>query len=344
MTPDSSLTQEDPHRRGDPQPLGSPAEAAAGAPLMLGPAEVASVGFASAISALRDAVVDFDPESDRIRTRVPMENGDYVLMPSEVGAHTGIKVLTLTPGNPDRGLPFIQGAVLLSDSTTHTLQAVLDGAALTNLRTPALSFAAVSETIRARFPDGIRLVIVGTGVQGSLHLDAARSVVPVTHVTYGARTAGRSTALRDLAAQQGITAAEALIGPALDAAIREADVIVTATSSDDPVVSADAVPDHAVVIGMGAHEAHQRELPGELMERSQVIVESRASAEAESGDVGIAIREGHLSWESVLTLRDVVTADAPDPAPGRPIVNVTTGMSWEDVVVSAAVWRGQRND
>ena len=159
---------------------------------MLGPAEVASVGFADAIAALRDAVVDFDPESDRIRTRVPMENGDYVLMPSEVGAHTGIKVLTLTPGNPDRGLPFIQGAVLLSDSTTHTLQAVLDGAALTNLRTPALSFAAVSETLRARFPGGIRLVIVGTGVQGSLHLDAARSVVPVTHVTYGVRTAGRS--------------------------------------------------------------------------------------------------------------------------------------------------------
>ncbi|SMY11628.1 ornithine cyclodeaminase family protein [Brevibacterium jeotgali] len=338
MTPDSSQTQ------GGHQPTGTDPEAAVAAPLMLGPAEVAAVGFADAIAALRDAVVDFDPESDRIRTRVPMENGDYVLMPSEVGAHTGIKVLTLTPGNPDRGLPFIQGAVLLSDSTTHTLQAVLDGAALTNLRTPALSFAAVSETIRARFPDGIRLVIVGTGVQGSLHLDAARSVARVTHVTYGVRTVGRSDTLRDVAAQQGITAAEALIGPALDAAVRDADVVVTATSSDAPVLSADAVPDHAVVIGMGAHEAHQRELPGALLERSQVIVESRASAEAESGDVGIAIREGALSWDAVLTLRDVVTAAAADPAPGRPIVNVTTGMSWEDVVVSAAVWRGRRND
>lgn len=338
MTPDSTSTPD------SARTPGTAPEAAAGAPLMLGPAEVASVGFADAIAALRDAVVDFDPESDRIRTRVPMENGDYVLMPSEVGAHTGIKVLTLTPGNPDRGLPFIQGAVLLSDSTTHTLQAVLDGAALTNLRTPALSFAAVSETLRARFPGGIRLVIVGTGVQGSLHLDAARSVVPVTHVTYGVRTAGRADALREVAAQQGITAAEALIGPVLDAAVRDADVIVTATSSDDPLLSAEAVPDHAVVIGMGAHEAHQRELPGALLARSQVIVESRASAEAESGDVGIAIREGHLSWDAVLTLRDVVTADAPDPAPGRPIVNVTTGMSWEDVVVSAAVWRGRGND
>ncbi len=338
MTPDSHQTPGGEHIRA------TGTQDAGGTPLMLGPDEVASIGFAKAIAALRDAVVDFDPESDRIRTRVPMTHGDYVLMPSEVGAHTGIKVLTLTPGNPDRGLPFIQGAVMLSDSTTHTLQAVLDGAALTNLRTPALSFAAVSEIIRARFPDGIRLVVVGTGVQGGLHLAAAQSVSPVTHVTYGVRTEGRSDALREAAAQQGIDAAEALIGPALDAAVREADVIVTATSSDDPVLSADAVPDRAVVIGMGAHEAHQRELPGALMARSQVIVESRASAEAESGDVGIAIREGALSWDAVLTLRDVVTGGVQDPAPGRPIVNVTTGMSWEDVVVSAAVWRGQGND
>src|SRR5699024_3886093 len=307
----------------DPGTPAAAADADASRPLMLGPAEVASVGYGAAIAALREAVVDFDPETDRIRTRVPMGSGDYVLMPSEVGAHTGIKVLTLTPGNPDRGLPFIQGAVMLPDSTTHTLQAVLDGAALTNLRTPALSFAAVSEAIRARFRDGFRLVIVGTGVQGSLHLDAALSVGPVSHVTYGVRTAGRSDALRETAARQGITAAEAPIGPALDAAVRDADVIVTATSSDDPVLSADAVPDRAVVIGMGAHEAHQRELPGQLMGRAQVIIESRASAEAESGDVGIAVREGDLAWDDVLTMRDVITADAADPAPGRPLVNVT---------------------
>jgi ornithine cyclodeaminase/alanine dehydrogenase-like protein (mu-crystallin family) len=90
----------------------------------------------AAVEALRAALLDgLDPEHDHARTRVPLTHGELLLMPSEWGRYAGVKVASVAPGNPARGLPRIQGTYLLLDAETLAPLASLDGVALTTVRT-----------------------------------------------------------------------------------------------------------------------------------------------------------------------------------------------------------------
>jgi ornithine cyclodeaminase len=106
-----------------------------------------------AVDAITAALASgLDPAADLPRQAVPLRAGQFLLMPSEgapSGAHVGIKVATVAPGNPARGLPRIQASYLLFDADTLSLVAVLDGTALTTLRTPAVSVAAVRPRLLA---------------------------------------------------------------------------------------------------------------------------------------------------------------------------------------------------
>lgn len=124
------------------------------APLLLDADAVrAACGPAAAVEAITTALnAGVDPAADLPRQAVPLRSGQLLLMPSEGargGAHVGIKVATVAPGNPVRGLPRIQGCYLLFDAASLSLVAMLDGTALTTLRTPAVSVAAVAPRLRA---------------------------------------------------------------------------------------------------------------------------------------------------------------------------------------------------
>ena len=103
------------------------------------------------MDAIRRHRVDVDGPG---RMAVPLAAGQFLLMPAELAAASdgpsavGIKVATVAPGNAGSGVPRIQGLYLLFDATTLSPQAVLDGSALTTLRTPAVSVAAVLPRLR----------------------------------------------------------------------------------------------------------------------------------------------------------------------------------------------------
>src|SRR5699024_2720065 len=107
-----------------------------------------------------------------------------------------------------------------------------------------------------------------------------------------------------------------------------------------PVLADADVADHAVVVAMGAHHPDKRELPGELMGRARVIVEDAHVAEAECGDVMIAVDEGHLrrgdwtEFRDVVVKREVALELAESDAP---VVFKTAGMSWEDLAVAVEI-------
>jgi ornithine cyclodeaminase/alanine dehydrogenase-like protein (mu-crystallin family) len=97
---------------------------------------VAALGPAAAVEAIIQALRGgLDPSADPARMSLDLTNGQFLLMPSETSAAAGVKVVTVAPDNPSRGLPRIQAAYVLFDQDTLALQAVLDGAALTTLRT-----------------------------------------------------------------------------------------------------------------------------------------------------------------------------------------------------------------
>jgi len=270
----------------------------------------------------------FDPARDPIRTIVDVEHGQLLLMPSDLGRYVGQKLATVAPGNPARGLERIQGVYLLLDGETLTPMAILDGTELTSIRTPAVSAAGVDLLAPA---DARSLVVFGTGPQGIRHVEAMRAIRPIERV----RFVGRDRARAD-------DAVRAIEAPGLDAAVgsvddvRDADLVVCATTARSPLFEADLVADHAVVVAVGSHEPDARELDAALIARSQVVVETPEVALREAGDVVLAIEEGAFDPGSLVSLAEVVTRRAPVDV-GRPRVLKTSGMGWEDLAVATAV-------
>jgi ornithine cyclodeaminase/alanine dehydrogenase-like protein (mu-crystallin family) len=248
----------------------------------------------------------------------------------------GIKVATVAPDNPARGLPRIQASYLLFDAESLSLIAVLDGTALTTLRTPAVSVAAVGSRLKAR-TGSVALAILGAGPQAHGHI-ATLAAVLAPHRPLGPV----SQLVREPARVTPADGAEivALGSPRARDVLRAADVVVCATSARSPLFDAELIADTAVVIAVGSHEPGARELPVALCARATVVVEDIATALREAGDVCLALDEGALQAAELVPMRDLVTGHAL-PDPGRPLVFKSVGMSWEDLIVAEAVLRGR---
>ncbi|MEW2506123.1 ornithine cyclodeaminase family protein [Amycolatopsis sp. NPDC047767] len=284
----------------------------------------------AAIAALRAALADgLDPSADPARAVVPVPSGQFLLMPAFWGAFAGVKVATVAPGNPARDLPRIQGEYLLLDGATLTPLALLDGVAVTSVRTAAVSALAV-DCLAA--PDASRLVVFGTGPQAASHLEALRQVRPVRDVVVVGRSAARTAAF---AAAQG-----ARVGTAADVA--SADLVVCCTTSSTPLFDGALVPDGATVVAVGSHEPHVREIDAALMGRATVVVEAADTALREAGDVVLAVSEGALAPDALVPLSDVVRGAA---LPGSgPRLFKSVGMAWEDLVVAATTYEAARGE
>lgn len=286
---------------------------------------VAALGPAAAVQAITDALRGgLNPAADPHRVSVGLTEGEFLLMPSETLTDAGVKVVTIAPNNPIHGLPRIQAAYLLFDRKTLALRAVLDGTALTTLRTPAVSVAAVLQ----RLPDRpLRAAVIGAGPQATGHVSTLAAVRPIESATYLVRDPSRTPL-------DAIT----LGSPQADEALESADVVVCATSARSPVFDSALLRDDAVVVAVGSHEPDARELDAPLLGRATVVVEDIATALREAGDVVLAIAESTLTAADLVPMRDVLTGDVALPT-DRPLVFKSVGMSWQDLVVAAAVVR-----
>jgi ornithine cyclodeaminase len=295
-----------------------------------------------AVEAITGALASgLDPAADLPRQAVPLRAGQFLLMPSEgswPGAHVGIKIATVAPGNPARGRPRIQASYLLFDADSLSLVAMLDGTALTTLRTPAVSVAAVRSRLLTE-SGPLRLAVFGAGPQAHGHV-ATLAAALTPHRTL----ATVSHLVRDPSRVRPAKGAENVVplaSPQADDVLRAADVIICATSARTPLFDADVVADTAVVVAVGSHEPDAREVPAALCARATVVVEDVATALREAGDVLLALHEGVLHAQDLVPMRDVVTGRA-SPASDRPLLFKSVGMSWQDLVTAEAVLSGAR--
>ncbi|WP_262057317.1 ornithine cyclodeaminase family protein [Streptomyces sp. STR69] len=278
-----------------------------------------------------------EPSADLERSVLDVAGGQLLLMPSAGASAVGLKTVTLAAGNPGRGLPRIQGAYLLFDAETLELRAIMDGIAVTNLRTPAVSVAATAPLL-TRFTRPIELVVFGAGPQAVGHVDAIRaggSVEPAD-VTYVVRHPDR--AREQLPPRTTVVAADS---PDLTVRLGRAQVVVCATSARTPLFDSAHLTDGTVVIAVGSHEPDVRELDGSLMARANVVVEDVRTALREAGDVVLAIREGHLHADGLIPMADVVRGTR-TLAPDRTAVFKSVGMSWQDLVVAEEIMEQHR--
>lgn len=298
---------------------------------------VEQVPIRVAVDALETALRDgLDPERDTPRSRVTTQAGELLIMPSTRGGYTGTKLLSSTPDNAGRGLPLIQGAFLLFEGVEQRPAALIDGIALTNLRTPAVSALAVRHLLPRTAAGPLRLTVFGTGPQARGHVDAMLALHEVGEVTL----VGRDSPRRDrFAARLAGTGVPVRVHePGSSTAVTEADVICCCTSSPTPLFDGALVKADAVVVAIGSHSPRTREVDDALVTRASVVVESVASTLREAGDIVIPLAAGVLREADLYRLRDVATGRGELPA-GRPRLFKGTGMPWEDLVVGVDIYR-----
>jgi ornithine cyclodeaminase/alanine dehydrogenase-like protein (mu-crystallin family) len=290
--------------------------------------------MAEAVTTLTRALRAADPGAQSPRTAVDVRSGQLLLMPAEVGEDVGVKVVSVAPDNPARGVPRVQAIYVLFDARTLSPRAVLDGTALTSLRTPALSAVAAEHLAVA---DAARLVVFGCGPQARGHIEALRCVRPIEDlVVVGRRPERVRQFLAELDAA-GLTSG-LTVRAGSPTAVSEADVIVCATTAAEPLFPGALVPDAACVIAVGSHEPDRRELDDDLMARSTVVVEHKTAALREAGDLLVAVATGNLKPSGVINLADLVR-ETVEISLDRPRVFKSVGMAWEDLVVAAEVCR-----
>jgi ornithine cyclodeaminase len=213
--------------------------------------------------------------------------GTLLLMPAWTARQSGVKIVHVLPGNGARGLPAVQASYLLSDAETGQALALLAGGELTDRRTAAASTLAGQFLAR---PESRQLLVLGAGRVAAALAEAWCARFPIDDVAIWARDPANAAKLAKRLAAHGLPArATESPHPA------GFDIVSTATLSETPLIHGSAVSPGTHVDLVGAFRPTMRESDSALIARATLVVDTRAGAMAEAGDVVQAIAEGAIS-------------------------------------------------
>jgi ornithine cyclodeaminase/alanine dehydrogenase-like protein (mu-crystallin family) len=227
----------------------------------------------------------------RLTVPVPEHQGRALFMPVYLpdNAQIGLKVVTVHPGNPARGLPFVHALVMVNDAATGRPLAVMDGEYLTALRTGA--GAGLATDLLAR-RDAEVAAIFGAGVQGRTQLEAVCAVRPIRRAYVFNRSRDRAEAFaREMSARLALDVRVADEAETLG----QADVVCTATTSLDPVFAHAHLKPGVHVNGIGSYRPDMAEIPPETVLAAKVVVDHRPACLAEAGDLRQLLDQGLIT-------------------------------------------------
>jgi ornithine cyclodeaminase/alanine dehydrogenase-like protein (mu-crystallin family) len=292
------------------------------------------------IAAMEGALAALARGEVHVPLRFVMRPGDEPsllgLMPAHRAGGTplySLKTVAVFPDNPKRGLDAHQGTVTLFDGETGEVRVLMNASAITAIRTAAVS--AVATRLLAR-KDARVLGILGAGVQARSHLEALPLVRNFDTVRIFSRTLEHAQAL---AAQVGAEAVDTA-----EEAVRDADVVVTATSSAEPVLAREWLKPGAHVNAIGGRPPQITELDTATIADSAFYVDRRESAEAEAGDYRAAVESGAIGPDHIRAeLGELVIGVKPGRSSEEEItVFRSLGLAVEDLAAAEYVLRRAR--
>ena len=274
------------------------------------------------IPVVEQALMDFSAgriqQPVRSVLRIPRHNGLWALMPAVFDDVMGAKLVTLYEENAGRGIPTHQASIQLFSSKTGEPLASMDGRLITELRTAAVS--AVATRLLAR-PEARVLAILGSGVQARSHAKALRMVRKFDEIRVWSRTSEHAQRFAQSIGARATGREEA---------VRGADVVLTVSTTREPLVLGEWLKADAYVNAVGTVGLNQRELDDVAM-AAAVVVESRDSAPNESGDL---VHSGATIYAELGEL-----LAKKKPLPSRRVVFKSLGIAATDIAAARLVYR-----
>jgi len=298
--------------------------------------EVRSVlAYEALIPEIRQALIDFSAGRVNQPPRMILRadnaddhrNGWFAVMPAVAGDVMGVKTVTWYPGNDALGLHTHMAIVELLSRATGEPLAVMDGRLITEMRTAAVSAVAFAALAPLHFDVVPRSFgILGSGVQARAHIAALRHVWPeMGEIRIWSRRTENASRLADETSNSRAAAIEEASA---------ADVVLTATSSQVPVLRGAFLKRNALVLAVGATGASLRELDDDAMLSSYVVAEARSCVERESGDVLLSGAKVQADLGEILAAPSAVKIPR-----DRPIISKSVGMAIEDIAAARLVWK-----
>ncbi|MBD3335464.1 MAG: ornithine cyclodeaminase [Candidatus Eisenbacteria bacterium] len=276
------------------------------------------------------------------RAAIPVEDhkGLFLGMPAYIGGAgeaLGLKVVTVYPNNPGRyDLPTTLGTLLLCDPATGKVMAIMDAGYLTAMRTGAASGVATKYLAREDAAVG---TLFGAGVQARKQVEAVHLARPLKKLyVLDISPEARDRLIQDLGQRLGIE-----MEPTDDAqtAVKEADVIITATSSPEPIFDGRWLQPGVHVNNIGSHSPKARELDTTTVKRSRFIADLKEANLVEAGDILLPIAEGAVGPEHIqASLGEIVIGEKPGRTAADEItVFKSCGLAIQDMATALAVYR-----
>ena len=242
----------------------------------------------------------------RVSLPIPVQEGWLGVMPSFL-AHAGsltTKIVTVYPHNSTtRNIPNVLAAIILNNIETGRVEAVMDGSQITAMRTGAVSGVATKYLAR---DNANRVGLFGAGVQARKQLQAIREVRKIDSVSvYDTNKELAKNLAVEASAQAAVTVS---VAETADEVIQNCDIIVTATTSSNPVFNGRLLQPGTHINAIGAFTPSTREVDSATVATSKIVVDSIEAALEEAGDIVIPIREGVIQREDIWAeLGEIVT-------------------------------------
>lgn len=320
--------------------------------LVLDRTDMAGVmGMEQAVAAAREAMVTYSTGTTDIPLRSSIEvdqwAGNALFMPGFVpGADAlGLKIVSVYPENAEKGIPAVPSTMILLNSHTGEVSALMDGTYLTALRTGAMAGAATDALAREETE---RMVLIGAGGQALHQLEAVLSVRAIREVEVFSRRPERAEAF--VGAHDHFPGVRVKAGRDLDEAVGRADVITAVTTSTGPVFDGRKVRPGTHINGMGSFTPAMAEVPEELVQRADLIYLDSRDCLAECGDLRQPIEKGTLDLGRITgELGELLAGRTPgreDPeqitffaATGNAILDIVTARKIYDQAVARGIGR-----
>lgn len=263
-----------------------------------------------------------------VRVRAATEEAMASAMAAAIPSHgvTGGKLYATVDGR-------FTFHVVLFDLDGQVL-CTMDGGPLTEARTAALSGAVLRKLGHRARPVA---AIFGTGREALPHIAMLHDVAGPSEVRLWGRSPAAASEVAAAAAAVGHRVE--VVGNANEAATG-ADILITVTSANDPIVDDTSIAEHAIVCAVGATKSYRCELPPTLFKRAGLVVsDSAVGARTECGDLIRAVDQGHFDWDDLHDVTELFVGTLPTDTANGPIIFETQGVAIQDVAAAAQVYR-----